>query len=225
MSPFTFTGWRACGRWPAPSSVTSVPPRQLGDGSRTLARSGSCRGRRGSTSTGQRTRSQIARASSWLAHGSGASSSARISDSAPPSSPQPDAVLDLLRRVRLAGSAARRRTRGSRGSRGASSGRCTSPSPRRCRAGTSDGNRAVVRMRRRQPGHERARSPRPRARCRVGRGEHQRPAAAVAERRPAARLGAVASSTARPSPTNSHQEYASAVARAGPSGRSRAGRT
>ena len=88
------------GMCPAPSSPTNVPPvssATVSARSRVWQLSSSP----WTTSTGHRTRATRSRASSALANGGGASSSARTSDSHASVEPPPNAVLDLLRRVRL----------------------------------------------------------------------------------------------------------------------------
>ena len=94
----------------------------------------------------------------------------------PPRRPRPRSASSSA----APGSAVRRRTRGSRGSPAASSGRCTSPSPRPCRAAPGRG-RAGSSGARAGSWARTERSPPRRARPRVGRGEHERPAAAVAD--------------------------------------------
>ena len=134
-SRFTLTGSRACGPCPAPSSMTSSPPVASASAA-PRPRAGESRPRcPGSPSPGSaRGRSSRRKSSAGsMPRGCVSISVSRVGLEAPA-----DAVLDLLRRVRLGEHPARRRTRGSPGSPSASSGGCTSPSPRRCRARSSN---------------------------------------------------------------------------------------
>ena len=139
--------------------------------------------------------------------------------------PPGDAVLDLLGRVRLREALARRRTRGSRGSRAASSGGCTSPSPRRCRAR----RRSRARRAGRRSGQHRHRRADREQRRRRARGARRRAASAhsAPRDRPAThrRSVPVASSTASGVGDVLAPGVGRGVRRAGPSGRCRGRRT
>ena len=127
-SRLTFTGSRACGAWPEPSSVTSSPP--VSSASAAPAPAGGPRPRRrGSRAPGSgRARRAPARSPRRIVPPCVA-----ISVSGSVSSPQPTQSSICLVECGSVKHCAKKNSR-NRGSRAASSGGCTWPSPRRCRA-------------------------------------------------------------------------------------------
>ena len=131
-SRLTFTGSRACGPWPAPSSVTSSPPVALGQRGALGVRADqvlvAVDHEHGAARRGPRCRANSSRAAQ-------AQRGRRVGQRLGVGLERPaDAVLDLLGRVRLGEHLREEELEEAAVVLAASSGGCTSPSPRRCRA-------------------------------------------------------------------------------------------